>query len=149
MAFQVTGSYVQEAYVEIMRIMRSMYYDLQHISNNLAVNGSNYEAMKVVFTRLQRDYARLEVLKTTDGLPQYAKNQIDDQAYEIVSEFTTTQASLATLIQEFVTAMPTGTGGYALGETWRVASGVVQRDFTVVQLAGIKTAIDTFLATLA
>ncbi len=56
--------------------------------------------------------------KTTPGIVQYAKDQFDDPAYDIVTEFTTMLSEIDATTGFFETNFPKGPGGHLLIRTF-------------------------------
>jgi hypothetical protein len=77
-------------------------------------------------------------------MPEYARDQFNNQAFDIVTEFTTMRAAIISARDWLVTNIPTGAN-----QVVTIAGGVaVYRVFTDVETAGLRTEIDALLLTI-
>lgn len=84
------------------------------------------------------------------GMVEYAKTQEGDPNYDVAAEFTAMINACTGVINWITSNIPTGTANGFTGvllEQWS-ASGVTVRSFTTAQTAGLRTALDTFIATV-
>lgn len=149
MAFLVSDRSLADAYREIKTIMGRLRADLTNESANMGSQGANFRQIEALFRRIKDDRSQLDGLKGVRGLARYAKDQQDDQSYAIGTEFTTALANLEAIQDRILLVLPTGTGGWLLGEKLDKTVGRTWRDFTPAQTASLKSSIDTFLATLS
>ena len=83
------------------------------------------------------------------GLPQYAKDQYDDQTLDIVAEYNAMKAAAEAVRDWVFNNMPTDAGsGAALLEVYDQGGNPTNIMTTTGQSAGFRTAADTFLATI-
>ena len=139
-----------EAHTEILLLLRTIRAGLTETRNRFAASGSSYRGVRSLFTSIEKNLARLNVLKTTPRLGQYAKDRQGDQSYDIVAEFTATLTAYEAIQDRILVdlaAIADGNGWYA-NEKLTKGVGRVDRPFTAGQLADLITDIDTFLATL-
>lgn len=83
------------------------------------------------------------------GITQYAKDQLDDETYEIVTELNTVIAA-ATVLRDWInTNFPRNGGSNAvLLQTADVNGVTTNLTFSTAQLAGFRTEAAAFLATI-
>lgn len=93
-----------------------------------------------------RRNGEFDVLKTTAGLAQYARDQFDDPAYDIVAEFNTMQTQMTATAGWISTNIPQSGGFLAIEQV--VGNALVDRMLTSVQTAGLRTELDALLATI-
>jgi urocanate hydratase len=83
------------------------------------------------------------------GLPQYAKDQYDDQTLDIVAEYNAMKAAAEAVRDWVFNNVPTDAGsGAALLEIYDQGGNPTDIMTTTGQAAGFRTAADTFLATI-
>lgn len=90
--------------------------------------------------------AELQTASGVSGIVEYAKAQEGDAAYDVAAEFTAMLSACTGVIDWIVANVPTNSG-YVLTEQWS-ASGVTLRTFSTSQTAGLRTTLDTFIATV-
>jgi len=82
------------------------------------------------------------------GIVQYARDQFDDQLYDIVADFTRMRAASAAAITGIESAFPKS-GGYLLKESFVPStSGTAVRSFTPAQTEGVRTTLDAVIASI-
>lgn len=91
--------------------------------------------------------AKLQAASSVPGIADYAQAQEGDGAYDVQAEFTTMVNACTGVIDWIVTNIP-ASGGYVQLEQWS-SSGVTVRTFTPAQTANLRTALDTFITTIA
>lgn len=91
--------------------------------------------------------AELNTAAAVSGIVDYAKAQEGDEAYDVAAEFTAMVSAAEGVINWIVANMPTNSG-YVLAEQWS-ASGVSVRTFSTAETAGLRTTLDTFIATVS
>lgn len=96
---------------------------------------------------LLRTKTKLAEVSAISGIAAYAQAQEGDANYNVATEFTAMTNQIDATISWIIGAIPTGTGGFALLETWS-SSGVTVRTFSTAQTAGLRTAIDALVATI-
>ena len=117
---------------------------LQNLCNQISsALGSDIsaETLPVWLVNLQRFRTRLNDVRSVTGIAQYAKDQEDDQAYDVAAEFN----SLISLVDAAITEIQ-ATNTNALISTWSVSSGLIWNTFTPAQTAALKADIDAIVA---
>lgn len=91
----------------------------------------------------------LDVLKTVQGLAQYARDQENDQAYDVAAEFNALVAAIDAVIAEIFLTYPTANPSGAVIERVLNADGsVTPLTFTSAQLASVKTLVDAVVVSI-
>jgi len=86
----------------------------------------------------------------TAGMAQYARDQLDDQALNIGTEFTAMIAAAGSFRDWINTNLPRDSGSQAVLLQTADANGVrADLTFTSTQLSGFRTEADAFLATVS
>lgn len=101
------------------------------------------------FQSLRFDRAALASAAATPGLAQFARDQKNNQALDVVAEFNTMMAAIDNVTSWISTNFPTDPGtGALLERTWG-PDQPIERTFTSAQTAGFRTQLDTLIATIA
>lgn len=88
--------------------------------------------------------SRLNEIRAIPGIGQYAKDQYDDQTYDIALEFTAMTAALQSVVTWVQTNMPADGSGYLLLWKWTEV-----RMFSPAATAGLRTELDALIVTIA
>jgi len=103
-----------------------------------------------VIQHLASAIPRLNALAATPGLLQYAKDQYNDQAYNVAAEYTAMANAMTAVLNNLVATFPKdGTNTYLAYEIINGVGQITQRTFTAAQLAPAVALVDTLLATIA
>lgn len=90
--------------------------------------------------------AELQAAGAVPGMADFAKAQEGDTNYDVAAEFTAMVNACNGVINWIVANMPTNSG-YVLAEQWS-SSGVTVRTFSTAETAGLRTTLETFIATV-
>jgi hypothetical protein len=91
--------------------------------------------------------AQLQAAAAVTGIAAYAKAQEGDTNYDVVAEWTSMVSACDGVLTWIVANVPTA-NGYVQAEQW-ATSGRTVRSFTTAQTAGLRTALDTFISSVA
>lgn len=89
------------------------------------------------------------VSKAVPGIADYAKEQYDDPAYDVIAEFNTMETAAEAVRDWVVANFPKDGDGYVLKEKYQADGLIVQRMFTPAQTAGLRTELDAFILTVS
>jgi hypothetical protein len=103
--------------------------------------------IRQLYDRLLSAKARFAIIAAIPGIGAYAQQQEGDPLYDVAAKFTAMTTEINDTINWIIGAIPTGTGGLVLLETW-TTSGVSVRTFTTAQTAGLRTELDALIATI-
>lgn len=81
------------------------------------------------------------------GIAQYARDQFDNQALDVIAEFTAMTNQTTACGTWISNNFPKGAQGYLLKDQLN-ASGVSVRSFSTADLAGLRTELDALIATI-
>lgn len=104
-------------------------------------NGNEIFAMTDNLRGLKAD---LNTAKNVPGIVQYAKDQEDDQTYDVAQAFTDVLQAINAVLAEVEATFPTSAGGWL--ELNKMESGdasLTPRDFTTGQLASLTATLQT------
>lgn len=108
----------------------------------------------LVLDRLREDLSYFNSIASTPGLTQYARDQYADQGMDIVADFNAMMNAITNTINWIVSALPKapadGQGNeYLLLKTIDATGVRSDRLFTPAQTAGLRTQLDSIIATIA
>lgn len=145
MAFKATNIVPVRAYDRAKQTATGLRRFAQSLSTKLASGGDSEQILSVVDS-LVSFKNNLNASAGVAGIVPYAKDQEDDQTYDIVTEFTALIALIDLAVTEVVTTIPTDGSGFLLIQTITASGTRVPRTFTAPQLAGIRTRLDNIVA---
>ena len=82
------------------------------------------------------------------GLLAYAQEQLNDPAFQVVTEYTAARNEMTACRDWIVANFPADGGGYLLYHSFGVGGRITVRTFAPAVLAGLRTQLDLLLATL-
>lgn len=142
-----TGS-VAFAYDDVRQLATDVKDFCSRTSAAMAGGNTVSTTIFEVLIRARQSIARFNALKNTPGLPAYAQSQNDDPAYDVAAEFTAMLAAVTALASQIESDFPKDANGFLLAQTFG-AYGPVDRSFTPVQTASIRTRLNAVVATIA
>jgi len=99
-------------------------------------------------TRLAGALDTYAEVKATPGIAQYARDQLNNQAFDVVTEFASHEAEVVACRDWIVANFPS-TGGYLQILSFDVNGRYVYRTLTTAQTAGLRTQLDLLIATVS
>ena len=90
-----------------------------------------------------------DTLAATPGLAQYAKDQLSDQTYDIVAEFTAMRNAMNSALTNLIGLFPKDGNGFLLYQTIDAAGIISTRTFTAAQVAPAVALVDSVIATIS
>lgn len=100
------------------------------------------------YTFLKRERAFLVTRAAVSGLSAYAQAQKNQPGLDVVAEFNTVIATLDAVTGWMASNFPQDGNGFLLSHSFG-PDGLVDRQFTPAQTAGLRTQLDTVLAAIA
>lgn len=97
-------------------------------------------------TTLSAGNIRLGEFEVVGGIQQYARDQLDDQTYDVVARFAEVRLELGTLIAWIVANYPTSPTGFLLTYTFEANGMQISPDFIAADLTGFRTQAQLFIA---
>lgn len=101
-----------------------------------------------VYQGLRQDRAALVAASATPGLAQYAKDQKNNQTLDVVAEFNGMVGAIDQVTAWIDSNFPKDTTTQALLERTLGTEGPIERTFTTAQTAGLRTQLDSLIATI-
>ena len=132
---------------EIDEVMIRLKAFAVSINNQMAAVNVDADYVINIRQRCLRDKATLQSLASTPGLVQYAKDQKNDQAYDIGAAYTSVVTAIDNLAAGIVSAFPKDGSNYLLERQFS-ATGVTIREFTPAQTSGLRTLVSAISAAI-
>jgi hypothetical protein len=110
---------------------------------------TNADVVLVTFHDLRRWHDELNAVKAIGGIAQYAKDQEDDQAYDVVAEFNALIAAVEAVMDNIRSTFPTDASGYLLEKQWNAQGTYDFRQFTKAQLSTLRGLLDAVVSQVA
>lgn len=133
-------------------LAKSLCADLKAGANNLNTSSAagpiSANVLREFFIFLLSCKTQLNTIIAIPGINDYVKLQEGDPNYQFVTESTTTITEVSDTIDWIIANMPVGgAGNYVLVEQWS-SSGIVTRNFSSAQTAGLRTQLTALIATI-
>ena len=144
MAFPSSNNFSVSRTLEAIQNLAS---GIRNQSLGMMSGSKSGEQLLTYLEGLREAKALFDQWKTAPGLAQYAKDQFDDQAFDIVAEFNTMLAALQDVLDDIVTTFP-ASGGYIQREQLDAQGNITDRSFTSGQLTAMRVKIQAFIDTI-
>lgn len=125
-----------------VRGVRNSVITLRDASSAGAVDAFRFQRLA---TTLAASDAILAALEVVGGIQQYARDQVDDQTYDVGVRFTDVRTELGTLIAWIIANYPTSAGGFQETFTFNPDGTSLPRSIPAAQLTGFITAANVFV----
>lgn len=101
-----------------------------------------------VISHLATVIPMLTTLAATPGLVTYARAQLNDNTYDIATEFTAMRTRMVSVLDNLVAMFPKDGNGFVLYETLDADGVFTVRTFTSAQVAPAVALLDTLIASI-
>lgn len=118
-------------------------------SAQLAAGSVSGNAVIQVMSQMKSFVEIFDGVSSTPGIAQYARDQENDQGYDVVAEFTAMRNECVACRDWVITNFPTSAGGFIEKDTLEVDGAITVRSFTSGQTAGLQTALNALAAAIA
>lgn len=146
MAFKASNSVPAAAYRIVKGAAAQLKVNLQAINTQLAASGADYDYLRDIYRTLARADAQFANLQTTPGLAQYAKDQENDQAYDVAAEFTAMRNTISAATAWMDTNVPTDVTAKTPSQ-WGDDT-LISDAFTPAQTSGLRTALSAVISAI-
>lgn len=143
MAFRASNQVKSDGYAEAKRLALSLKAYCLDVKTASAAGPISGNVAIALHERLIADRTRLLAIGGITGIAAYAQDQENDNAYDVAAEFTAMTAAIAS-VRDWIIANVTTTGWVTFS-----TSGVATKTFSSASTAGLRTQIDTLIATIA
>jgi hypothetical protein len=146
--FNASGQTTADAYVQIRRQAATTKGFLVTQRALMVAPTVSATVPLGVITHLAGVIVRLDALSGTPGLPQYAKDQQNNQAYDVAAAYTNMRQQMLAVRDNLIAMFPKDGNGFLLYQTLSAAGVISARTFTAAQVAPAVAAIDTLIASI-
>jgi hypothetical protein len=144
MAFRATNILPVDALRDAKRLIVSVRRDAVRYKAQFESSGANSQTILGVLAGLGSAHQQLLTLSATPGIVQFAKDQENDQAYDVAGEFTALLALMVDAATALAQAIPKS-GGYLLANTLDANGFQVPREFVPADLVAVVSALDDLI----
>ena len=143
MAFKAASVIPESAYKQIKTLSVQIDNLAIKAQSALVADVTADEIINLVY-RLQEKIDNITALATTHGLLQYAKDQENDQAYDVVAEYTAMVAAVNDVVAWAKTNFPADGDDYILAYKWG-ANTHIERTFSPAATVGLSTELQKII----
>ena len=108
--------------------------------NALIAGPVSANAVIQIMTNLKSSIEVWDSVSSLSGIAQYAKDQEDDQTYDVVAEFLAMETEAIAVRDWVITNFP-AVGGFIQKDTLELDGSITVRQFTPAQTTGLQTAL--------
>lgn len=148
MAFPASLNILQREFDQALNTALALKQNAQGIRNASAAGPVTRAAVLELWRQLGAALVIWNRAATTPGMAAYAKEQFNNPALEIGTEFSAMQAAADTLRDWLNTNFPRHASGALLLETADANGNRSNMTFTTAELASFRTQADAFIATI-
>lgn len=143
MAFRASPQIKTDGYPESKRLALSLKAYCLDVKTASAAGPISGNLAIALHERLIADRARFQAIAAIPGIAAYAQDQENDNAYDVAAEFTAMTAAIAS-VRDWIIANVTTTGWVTFS-----TSGVATKTFSTAAAAGLRTQLDSLMATIS
>jgi hypothetical protein len=147
MAFKASNIVPQDAYAILKRGAVQLKVNLQGINSRLAASNADYAFLQDIYLTLKRYQTQATTLAATPGIVAYAKDQEDDQTYDVVAEFNTMTATITSALGWLDANVPTNVTAKAPAD-WD-GGVIISNEFTPAQTSVLRTRLTAVINTIS
>lgn len=149
MTFRASGVIAQDAYANLRRQVANSRFYLTNQKAVLQQPTSDAVVALAVIQHFSQVIPLMQGWAATPGIVQYAKDQVNDQAYDVVAEFNAMMTAMQNTLASLIAMFPKDGGGFLLYQKLNANGSFTNRTFTAAQLAPVVTLIDAVIATIS
>ena len=150
MAFPTDTTQVMLAFAlrEIQATAGSLKNRAISLRDNTASSGSTATAVLEYHSNLKSKSDRLSTLAATPGLVQYAKDQFDDQTFDVTAEFLAMMTEMQNVLDWIRANLPVSADGFVEEKKIEADDSVTPKTFLVGQTAGLRSQLNDLIDTI-
>ena len=146
MTFRASNVLPQEGYDNVRSRMYRLRARCVAQSALMAVDGYDADRLLALLDDLADGQQLLSETSGIQGIAQYAKDQENDQSYDVVAEFVALTNAVDAAVAGIISAIPTSNPGNYVALHSFTGSTLTPRTFTAAQMAATKTLIDAVIS---
>lgn len=144
MAFRATATSLSVALEQIEQAAAGLKRKSTSYKSEIDGIGSNFYAVNGYLVDLKNALDLMDSLVSTPGLAQYAKDQRNDQYYDIAAEYTALKATIQSAGDWITNALNAQPSLVTFGENWSATPAA----FTAQQVAPLVTRINSVISAI-
>lgn len=149
MAFAATTVVTQQAFTEMRQLCVTSKAYLQNRRALLVQATVLASVLLELVNHFRTMVLRLNELAATPGLAAYAKDQVDNQAYDIAAEYVVMRDSMIAARDGIAAALPKDGSGFLLYQTMAADGLISIRAFSAAQVASAVVMVDAVIANIS
>lgn len=147
MAFLASNAITSDAYIRIKRTANQLKLNLESFNIQLQSENTDYDFLRSIYLTMQRANNQFDELQATPGLAAYAKDQEDNQDYDIVGEFGAMLQTIDVAVAWMVANVPLDVNAVPVDQ-WDEGT-MISNTFTPAQTVGLQSALANIIAGIA
>ena len=149
MAFKTDG--LGKAYQKAQNVSIRVKQFATSARNALIAGNVSANAVIQIMTNLKSTIEVWDSVSALSGIGQFAKDQEDDQAYDVVAEFIAMRTEAVAARDWVITNFPKDNASpfYIIKDILEVDGSITVRVFTPAQTTGLQTSLDDLIAAIA
>jgi hypothetical protein len=149
MALLATNNSASEAYRLIKQNASQLKINVQAISNRISAGNVDYEYLRDTYNTLTRSKDQLALLRATQGIVTYARDQEEDQTYAVKEEINTVTSAIGDTLTWMRTNVPRNVRVLPLNEWDDLSKSLIVEELTSVELAGLVSELNKIIAAIS
>jgi len=145
MAFKTDG--LAKAYANAQQESINVKSFATNHSTALAAGNVSANLVQSIMLRMKSAIELWDSVSGLSGMQQYARDQEDDQAYDVVAEFLVMRGAAVDVRDEVIATMPSASG-FIQKDTYELDGAITVRSFTNVQTSALQTLLTTLANTI-
>ncbi len=141
MTFRATNIIPEQGFSKAKSLCTSLKSFCESRSSEYAAGATSHRILDALSTLIAMS-VQLDIVRSTPGIAQYARDQEGDPAYDVAAEFIAVLALLDTLTTNIISAVPRDANDFLLTETMDANGVRIPRTFTGGMLSGIRADLD-------
>ncbi len=117
--------------------------------NALIAGPVSANAVIQIMSNVKSSIEVFDVVSALPGMASYARDQEDDQSYNVVSEFNTMRSEAVATRDWVITNFPKSAGNFIEKDTLETDGAITVRQFTPAQTTGLQIALADLIAAIA
>lgn len=145
MAFQTDG--LAKAYAQGQQEAIRLKSFATSNSSILAADDVSANLVQQIMLNMKSSIEIFDTVSGTAGMAQYARDQQDDQAYDVVAEFLAMRTAAVVVRDWVINNFPT-VGGFIQKDSYELDGAITVRKFTNVETAALQSHLDALAAAI-
>lgn len=149
MTFKASNQIQSDGLSEAKRLANTTVTFAIEVRAAMAASPVSANRVVQVHRSFQRAIDRWNTIKGIPGIEQYAKDQEDDQTYDVTGEFNAMITAAEAVRDQVETDIPADGSGFLLLKQFDVGHDLTTRDFSPAQTSTLRTTLASFIAAVS